>query len=153
VLAEIDPVVAWELGRVAKLNVLADGEILCEVEDALVGDSLGALLVTDLRVLFATTGVFRRRTRLVSIPLETVHEAEALDTANVFKRGKWGLLVLLARGRQGDERHEFDAISGRPRQSARDRRHDPPPTRPSQKGRGFTFERRLDRSQEISGSP
>ena len=110
-LAEIDPVVAWELGRVAKLNVLADGEILCEVEDALVGDSLGALLVTDVRVLFATTGVFRRRTRLVSIPLETVHKAEALDTANVFKRGKWGLLVLLARGRQGDERHEFDAIS------------------------------------------
>jgi hypothetical protein len=61
-------VVQSELESIAKHGFLRPDEILVEVEHAMVGWDGGAMFVTDQRVLFSSTPVFRRKPpKLISI--------------------------------------------------------------------------------------
>lgn len=113
--SDLDPVLRWELSHLAKLDLLDENEVVCELEDVMMGDSLGALVVTDLKVMFVKTGLIRRRTRVVSLPLVQIETVEAADTQNVFKRSQWAALAVSTRGPHRREEFVFDAIGSRER--------------------------------------
>ena len=106
--------VPWELARLEKRGELAPGETALESEEVWTRLSrargrIGALVLTDRRLIYVTTGVVTRRTRLVSIPLETIEAVEVVDSP------RWGdergaIAVDVA----GDEprRIEFERIAG-----------------------------------------
>lgn len=81
------PVVVHELQSLDELELLRSDEILVEVETAwsqtddeggLFDGSLGALVVTDQRVLYLATSIFRRRVQeFIAVPLRDVVSVEA----------------------------------------------------------------------------
>ena len=75
-MADIDLAVARELKQLERLGLLEPGEILSEVELAVLGAEPGALIVTDKRVLFVRTTLLRKRTRVVAVPLLEISGAE-----------------------------------------------------------------------------
>jgi hypothetical protein len=107
-------VVPWELARLEKRGALRPDETVREAVEAWTRLSrsrgrVGALVLTDARLIFVTTGVVTRRTRLVSIPLETIEAVEVVQSP------RWGddrgaIAVAVA----GDEprRVEFERIAG-----------------------------------------
>lgn len=69
---ELAPVVRWELSRLAKLDLLKDAEVICEVEDVKLKERTGTLVVTDLpaherRRHLAAVDVRLRALRLASL--------------------------------------------------------------------------------------
>jgi hypothetical protein len=112
-----DPIVRWEMAHLANLDLLEEGEIVCEFEEAwrVTGwgrGHLGALVVTDLRVLFLNTTKILQRTRVVSFPLLTIETAEPFDS--LWKElGAFALVVAHDSG--GDTtRVKFERIPGGP---------------------------------------
>lgn len=75
-MADLDPLIERELERLQELDLLEEGELLVEHEVAHVNGSVGSLFVTDSRVLFVSTTLVRKRTRLLSIPLRDVVHVE-----------------------------------------------------------------------------
>lgn len=78
-------VTEWEAQRLAELDVLDDGEVVCDVEEAWSRTgwgrgSLGAIVLTDRRLLFSTTSAFRRRTRIDAIALKTIDAIEVIES-------------------------------------------------------------------------
>jgi Bacterial PH domain len=112
--AEVGPIVPWELARLEKKGRLEDGENVRDAEEAWTRFSrgrgrVGALVVTDRRLIFVSTGVITRRTRLVSIPLDTVESVEVVESA------RWGEdrgAIAVDTAGEDAQRHEFERISG-----------------------------------------
>lgn len=81
-------VTSWELDALARKGVLEGNEVVCDMEEAWKRTGwgrgcLGALIVTDRRVLFSSTRAFRKRTRLDAAELGCVREVEVVPS-------KWG---------------------------------------------------------------
>jgi len=111
--AELDPMVTWELRWLAARDVLHADEILCEVEEAWrrVGwgrGRTGVLVLTDLRLLFISTTLITRRSRLDVFPLEQVASVDVVQGEIWPKEG--ALVVALAES--GTEPVRFEAIPG-----------------------------------------
>lgn len=111
-VSELDLSAAREVRRLDKLGLLSSSEILCEVEAAGVGTRPGALIVTDKRVIFLSTTLIRRRTRVISVRLHDVASAESSSEWLLGRES--GVLVLTptSRGPRADEPLRFDAIPG-----------------------------------------
>ena len=78
-------VVDWELEHVAGLGLLESGEVICEAQEAWKKTGwgrgrLGAIVVTDLRILFVSTTGFRRRSRIDAFPLTDIVAVETADS-------------------------------------------------------------------------
>ncbi len=103
---------AWrELRRLDELRLLDDGEILCEVEAAGIATRAGAIIVTDQRVLFVSTTLLRKQTRVDSIPLREIRNAEASSRRGLGR--EHGELTLgLSGSGQADRTVRFEAIPG-----------------------------------------
>jgi hypothetical protein len=108
------PVVPWEVARLEQKGKLEPGEVVREAEEVWTRFStargrVGALVLTDQRLIFVTTGVITRRVRLVSIPLETI------ESVDVIESQRWGEdRGAIAVGTSGEEpqRVEFERIAG-----------------------------------------
>jgi Bacterial PH domain len=114
-VAEQGAVVPWELTRLEKRGELEPDEAVSEAEEAWTRfgrgrGRVGALVLTDRRLIFVTTGVITRRTRLVSIPLATIEAVEVVESS------RWGedrgAIALDASGDEGTRRVEFERIAG-----------------------------------------
>lgn len=89
---ELDPTIQWELGRFAQLDLLREGEVLCEVEKVWRRRGwgrglLGALLLTDLRLIFISTNVIVRRPRVELWELPMIENVEVFDSPRWGERG------------------------------------------------------------------
>jgi Bacterial PH domain len=91
---------ARELRRVDKLGVLHESEVPVEIELVLSDTNPGALIVTDRRVLFVRTPLFRK-TRMISIPLGRIANVEASEGG--FHGKHAGMLTI---ARESAERHD-----------------------------------------------
>lgn len=100
-----------ELRQLDKLGLLDNGEILCEFEAAGIGTRPGALVVTDRRILFLHTGLVRRQTDVVEIPLHDVTQADASSERVLFKDCGIVEVRTSSSGSQG-EKWRFEAIPG-----------------------------------------
>lgn len=89
---ELAPVVRWELSRLAGSGVLTNDEVICEVEDVKLKERTGALVVTDLRILFVRTSLLRRKTHVQSIPLDGIQRVQSL--ADPVWETRWGALTI-----------------------------------------------------------
>jgi hypothetical protein len=114
-MSEQGPVVPWELARLEKRGELRDGEVVREAQEAWTRFSrgrgrVGALVLTDARLLFVTTGVITRRVRFVEIPLDDIESVEVIDSP------RWGedrgALAVDAAGGDEPRRIEFERIAG-----------------------------------------
>jgi hypothetical protein len=114
-VAEQGAVVPWELTRLEKRGELEPDEAVSDAEEAWTrfGRSrgrVGALVLTDRRLIFVTTGVITRRTRLVSFPLETIEAVEVVESP------RWGedrgAIAVEAAADEGPRRVEFERIAG-----------------------------------------
>jgi Bacterial PH domain len=114
-VAEQGAVVPWELTRLEKRGELEPDEAVSEAEEAWTrfGRSrgrVGALVLTDRRLIFVTTGVITRRTRLVSIPLGTIEAVEVVDSP------RWGedrgAIAVDTVDEEETRRVEFERIAG-----------------------------------------
>ena len=94
------PLVEWELLWVEELNLLEPGELIVELESAIVRWSSGALIVTDRRVLFVRTTLFGRRTKVQSFALDEIKEADARPVSIMKDWG--GNVTLTANVEPGD---------------------------------------------------
>ena len=109
------PVVPWELKRLEQRGELESGEAVSESAEVWTRLSrgrgrIGALVLTDRRLVFVTTGVITRRTRLISIPLETIEGVEVAESP------RWGedrgAIAVDTTGEDGPRRVEFERIAG-----------------------------------------
>jgi Bacterial PH domain len=109
------PVVPWELKRLEQRGELEPGEAVSEAEEVWTRLSrgrgrIGALVLTDRRLIFVTTGVITRRTRLIPIPLETIEGVEVAEST------RWGedrgAIAVDTTGEDGPHRVEFQRIAG-----------------------------------------
>ena len=107
-----DPALEWELRRAAEAGLLQPGELLVEAELASLGWASGALVVTDRRVLFVNTGLFRRRrkVKVTSVDLADVRHAKPSAVWGMTNTGELTLTVA----NQGTESGsiEFGQIPG-----------------------------------------
>jgi hypothetical protein len=85
--AQYDPFVLSGLKRLEKLAVLVENEILVETERASHGGSVGALIVTDRRILYVHRRLIRRRVRILQLRLASVSQVEALPYRDWFGSG------------------------------------------------------------------
>jgi hypothetical protein len=117
VAGEIDPIVRRELKFLDSRGILGEDEIVCELQDVAMDIGAGALVLTHLRLLAINTTLIRRRTRLVSIPLERIDQVEAGPT-KLGLGGLWkshGSLTIRWRDESGTEATlELDRITGGP---------------------------------------
>jgi hypothetical protein len=80
-----DLVVGWELEHLADRGFLEPREVICEVEEAwnVTGwgrGRLGAVVLTDLQILFTSTTTLRRRVRVDAYPLTDIGAVEVVDS-------------------------------------------------------------------------
>lgn len=108
----MDTIVEWELMNSPPLVV---GEIACDVQAVWRRQGwgrgrIGALFMTDRRVLFCRTGAIGRRKHVESFPLSDIELAE------LFSSPRWardrGAIVLHLRDGDGQRDIEFEDIDG-----------------------------------------
>jgi hypothetical protein len=114
-MSEQGPVVPWELARLEKRRELREGEVVREAQEAWTRFSrsrgrVGALVLTNARLLFVSTGVITRRIRFFEIPLEAIEAVEVVDSP------RWGeergALAVDTTGGEEPRRLEFERIAG-----------------------------------------
>ena len=107
-----DPALEWELRRAGEAGVFQPGELLVETELAGMGRNSGALVVTDRRVLFVSTGLFRRlrKMKVTSVDLPDIQHAETRAVWGM--RDTAGLVLTVARGGAPREAIELADVSG-----------------------------------------
>lgn len=109
--------VRWELAALAELDLLEEGEILCDVQEVMADESLGGLgvlVVTDLRLLFLRTGITRRRTQVEAVPLGEIEgvRASASSFPWPFARNRGALVISRESGPGQQKELKFERIRG-----------------------------------------
>jgi hypothetical protein len=76
----------------------------------MVGRSVGALIVTDRRVMFVHTPFLRRRTKVMSFDLVGVTEADAPPVS--FMKDRGSVIITMAEAAEASSSVEFKQIDG-----------------------------------------
>lgn len=108
--ARPNPIVRWELVTLAERGVLDDHEVVHELEDVMLSERSGVLVVTDVRIVFVRTSLFRRRMSLESVLLSQIASVETLD--DPVWVGRWGSLVINTVEETHRRALRFDRIRG-----------------------------------------
>jgi hypothetical protein len=91
-MSDPHPILWRVLKNLDKLDVLTEGEIICEQELATLGTDPGALIVTNVRLLFVTTTLRGRKKNVLSVPLEEI--AATTTATGRFPRKDNGVLRI-----------------------------------------------------------
>ena len=101
-----DPSADWWLRHAFEADVFDPDELFVEIEAAAHGSSPGALVVTDKRLVFTTTSLLRRRTKVIAVALPDISNVKA------SQRGEMGELTVTATDLPSPRTIEIYRLSG-----------------------------------------
>lgn len=97
-MAELDPIVERELQRMHELGLLETGELVVEHETSVLEHAVGAVVVTDMRVVFISTTLWRKRTKTRSVSLLDIEGARPAAVWGMKDRGELTLTLKVGDG-------------------------------------------------------